>query len=155
MDNLNAVINKFQSKKILSNGKEVTIRKLPAMEGIKIGNRLIKVILPAIGGTFDGLRHDDILHGSPKSFSHLALIICDQIDKIGIEDLILKLTEGMFIDGNPVEFNQYFSANYGELVEILEFALRENFGSFFTQNGIIPRLMESLMGMMRDQDSQE
>lgn len=149
MDRLNQIADRLQAKKTLSNGKEVTIKRLPAMKGIKMANKLLKVVLPALGGTLDGVNaSDDVLNGTPRNFTHLAITICQQLDDLNVEEVILTLTEDMYIDGNPVEFDSYFASNYGELVEILEFALKENFSSFFMAKGISHRLISTLQGMM-------
>ena len=59
----------------LSNKKQIKIRLLPAItQGIPVARRLINLIAPVVGGTLDGLKHDEIIHGAPKTFSELSLI---------------------------------------------------------------------------------
>tara|TARA_R110002126_G_scaffold34517_7_gene106823 strand:+ start:582 stop:971 length:390 start_codon:yes stop_codon:yes gene_type:complete len=117
-------------------------------EGIAVAKRLLNVIAPTTGAALDGLQHDDILHGAPKSLSNLAMILCSQIDKAQIENLITVLLQDLYIEGQEVDVEEYFAANYGELVEILEFSLEVNFKSFFMGKGIKARLMKGVQTLM-------
>ena len=152
MSSIEAITKKFRRTTTIkdSNGveKKVSIRVLPMTQGITVAKKLLAVIAPAVGGAFDGMRHDDYIHGAPKSFSNLALLLCEQIDKIEIEKLIAALLFNIEVDGQEVILDEYFSANYGELIEILEFALKENFSTFFTASGIKARLLGTIQNLM-------
>lgn len=127
----------------LSNNKQISIRLLPAItQGIPVARRLLNVIAPVVGGTLDGLKHDDIIHGAPKTFSELSLVICQQLEKADASNLVFTLLDGMEVEGQAIDLDEYFSANYGEMMEVLEFALRENFESFFTGNGMKQRFLK-------------
>lgn len=151
-------IDKFYATGTLSSGAKFKVKKLRMSVGIKIAKKLNKVILPLLGGTIDGLKHDDYIHGAPKSFSNLALLLCEQIDEAQVEDLIVVLLDGLTINNDEVDIDDYFAANYGELVEILEFSLRENFKSFFTGKGIQAQLVDklkALLGLTQEQSLEE
>ena len=127
----------------LSNNKKISIRLLPAItQGIPVARRLLNVIAPVVGGTLDGLKHDEIIHGAPKTFSELSLVICQQLEKADASNLVFTLLDGMEVEGQAIDLDEYFSANYGEMMEVLEFALRENFESFFTGNGMKQRFLK-------------
>lgn len=149
------VVNKYKRTTTLSNGKKVSVKILRMTAGLAVAKKLMNVIAPAIGGTVDGLRHDDYIHGAPTSFTHLALTLCGQIDKLQIEDLIVVLLDEMTVDGKAVDIDEYFAANYGELVEILEFSLKENFSSFFTGKGIKARLIKTVQTLLSESTIQE
>lgn len=151
MADLQEISGKFLRTKTLENKKKAQIKILNTFAGIAVARKLLKVIAPALGGAADGLRHDDVIHGAPKSFTTLALTLCDQIDKAQVEDLIVVLLEDLSIDGKDVDVDEYFAANYGELIEILEFALRENFSTFFTGKGIKARFLKVVQTMMSGQ----
>lgn len=127
----------------LSNKKQIKIRLLPAItQGIPVARRLINLIAPVVGGTLDGLKHDEIIHGAPKTFSELSLVVCQQLEKVDASNLVFTLLDGMEVEGEAIDLDEYFSANYGEMMEVLEFALRENFESFFTGNGMKQRFLK-------------
>lgn len=148
MSDIQTALNKFRREKTLESGKKVGIKILRTTAGIAVAKRLMNVVAPAVGGAADGMRHDDFVHGAPKSFTHLALTLCEQLDKVQIENLITVLLEDMTIDGKEVDYEEYFAANYGELIEILEFSLRENFNTFFTGKGIKARFLKTIQGMI-------
>ena len=148
MSDIQSALSKFRRQKTLENGKKIQIKVLRATAGIAVAKKLMNVIAPALGGAADGMRHDDLIHGAPTSFTHLALTLCDQIDKVQIEDLISVLLEDMTVDGKDIEFDDYFAANYGELIEILEFSLRENFATFFTGKGMKARFLKVVQGLI-------
>lgn len=139
-----------------STGKNVRIILLPAIsKGIPIARRLLSVVAPAVGGTLDGLRHDDLIHGVPKTFSELSLVVCQQLENVEIGNVVYTILEGMEVEGKAVDLDKYFTANYGEMVEILEFALKENFQSFFTGNGMKQRFQKVVGMIMSGQTEQE
>ncbi len=155
MQEIQDQVNKFRRTTTLENGDKATVRVLRMIEGVATAKKLLNVIAPAVGGAADGMRHDDIIHGAPRSFTNLALTLCGQIEKVQIEDLIVLLLDDMQINGKDVDINDYFAANYGQLVEVLEFSLRENFSSFFTGKGIKARFLKTVESLMAGQIPQE
>jgi hypothetical protein len=113
------------------------------------------VVAPAVGGTLDGMRHDDLIHGVPKTFTDMSLVVCQQLEKAEVHNLIFELLKSLEVDNKQVDLDEYFAANYGEMVEVLEFALRENFQSFFTGNGMKQRFQKVVGMIMSGQTEQE
>lgn len=137
------------------NGKNIRIKLLPALTvGIPTARRLLNIIAPAVGGTLDGLRHDDFIHGVPKTFSDMSLVVCQQLENAEVHQIIFTLLEHMEVDNKVVNLDEYFMGNYGEMIEILEFALKENFQSFFTGNGMKERF-HKVVGMIMSGQTQE
>ena len=74
------------------NGKNIRIKLLPALTvGIPTARRLLNIIAPAVGGTLDGLRHDDFIHGAPKTFSEMALVVCKQLEEAEVHQIMFTL----------------------------------------------------------------
>jgi hypothetical protein len=143
---MNAITDKFYRKQTI-NEREYQISMLPALKAVGMGRTLAKVLLPAIGGAIDGLRDDGIM-GTPSTFTDLAVTLCTQLDDLDLDNLILTLTKGLTCEGNEVkDINTHFQGDLGELIAVLEFALRENFSSFFTGSDISIRLTEALKGL--------
>ena len=143
------------SSTTLANGKKVKVKLLPAIsEGIPVARRLLNIVAPAVGGALDGMRHDDVLHGVPKTFTELSLVLCSQLDKAEIANIIVTLLDQLEVDNKDVDLDDYFTANYGEMVEILEFSLKENFQSFFTQSGMKQRF-NKVIGMILASQTEE
>lgn len=154
-----SIANKFRrDSKFSDSGKKFSVRILPMTEGIAVAKKLLNVIAPTTGAALDGLQHDDILHGAPKSLSNLAMILCSQIEKAQIENLITVLLQDFYVEGDEVDIDNYFAGNYGELIEVLEFSLEVNFKSFFMGKGIKARLMkgvQTLMAQMSPESEEE
>jgi len=150
-------LSKFQKTLTLDSGLEYQISLLNAWEGIRLGNQIKGVILPLFGGTIDGINSSDDFISQSTPFTNIAITLCDQLDKVQLEGVIGALLKGLVLkeqgkapkDLNPTSsaFEEHFMANYGELIEVLAFSLRENFGSLFTGKGIHLRLMEAVTGM--------
>ena len=73
MQEIKNQVEKYRRTTKISSGKKVTVRVLRMTEGISVAKKLMNVIAPAIGGAADGMRHDDLIHGAPRSFTDLAL----------------------------------------------------------------------------------
>lgn len=144
---MNFDLSKLQRTKKINNN-EYTIKLLGGLEGIRVGNKLIKAVLPIVGGGLDGMKKDDIFD-TPKTWTHIALTVCEQLDELNAEELILTLLKGATIKypdqpTKDLDINSDFMANYGELIVLLEFTLKENFGSLFTEKGIIQSLTQAI-----------
>lgn len=126
------------------NGKEYTIHLLPATAGLKMSLEISKLMAPSVGAGLDGLRHDEILHGSPTTFTDLAMKLVTQMDQVNVVELVGALLGKVEVGGSRINFDTHFRANYGELIQVIEFALRENFESFFTGNGFLTRFQEMM-----------
>lgn len=151
------MLDKLQ-RSIDINDKTYRIQVLGGLEGIRMGNKLLKVILPVLGGGLDGLKADDTFE-TPKTWTNLTLLICDKIDDLNVEELITTLLKGCTVIENgqvprDININIDFMANYGELVLLIEFALKENFGSLFTEKGILQSLTK-VMSKLVDNSPQE
>ena len=134
-----ALFNNARKKTI--NGKEVTIFLLPASKGLVTAKKLSQVLLPTIGAFADGTSGDGLDLSMP------AAILVDSLDSLDVMAIVSILLEQMCVDGREVNFDEYFMANYGELFEVIKFALEENFSSFFTGSGIAKMLRNKLPKM--------
>ena len=104
-------------------GKEFQIELLPAGEGIAVAHRLSTVILPLVSFDTEG--------GIDLDFGKLASSLTTSLGDKELLQVIKKLLKNLCVDGKGVDFDDYFQANYGELIKILTFAFEKNFGSFF------------------------
>jgi len=147
-DKVSQIVNQFTHTQKLETGEKVGVKILRTKDGMRIALKLLDIIAPTVGGAVDGFRHDDELHGAPTSFRDLSLVLCSQIDKLDILNLIDILLEDLTIDGNDVNVDDYFAANYGQLIEILEVSLKANFSSFFMGKGIKARFMKTIQNLM-------
>lgn len=104
--------------------KDFQIELLPAGEGIAMAQKLSTLVLPILSNTNGEFSFD---------FSKLATALSVNISEKEFLLIIKRLLKGLCVDGKEVAFDDYFQANYGELLKIITFALTENFGSFFEE----------------------
>ena len=115
------------------NGRNYSIILLPATRGLTVSNRLVKSLGPAIGVLLDNSKVKEVLFPEEQSmFTDMAIALVRQLDELDLENTIKELLNGCACNGQPLDFDKHFAGNYGELVAVVEFALKENFGDFFT-----------------------
>jgi len=120
-------------REIDADGITYTIKLLPATKGLSVATSLARTILPSLGSLADNVeKRDYILPEESVIWTELAVMLVSQLDKIDIVKTVTMLMDGSSADGEPIKFEEYFSGNYGTLIFLVEFALKENFGSFFT-----------------------
>lgn len=130
--------NRFRQSK-LDNGKEVQIILLPAGEGLATATRLFRTFAPSLGAIITTLEEDGSI-----DFMAIAYTLTEGLEDFDINALVLRLLDQFTINGMQQNFDDYFVANYAELVEILAFALKENFGSFLELRGFAEKYLPML-----------
>ena len=71
------------------------------------------------------------------------------MEKIDVVQLISVLLKDIIVDGKKIDFDTHYMGNYGELILAMEFSLRENFSSFFMDEGLRTRILNQLMGIIQ------
>ena len=148
-------MNNLVAKKIIkikNEEKEIQIYKLPASEGIVMGTKILKLILPVLGGFADEMFSEETKE-VPKTFSEISTRLVTQMDNVDILGIIKRLLSELAINRKEVDFDNYFMGNYGELILVVEFALRENFNSFFEVVGLKDRLLQ-VVGAVTDNQAE-
>lgn len=114
-------------------GDVYAIKLMPATQGLSLALNLIKIFLPSLGAWADGEKKEQfILPEDNQMFSEVAMLLVSQMDKVDLSAVVRSLLNGVLYNNEQVDFDKHFSAKYDELIELVEFAMRENFGSFFT-----------------------
>lgn len=119
-------------RQLTLNGKVYSIKLLPASKGMSVSSRLIKALGPAFGVMLDS-NNEDLFPEQVSMFTDLAIAIVRQLDELQLETTIKELLGCLSCDGQTVNFDEHFAGNYGELIAVTEYALKENFGDFFTE----------------------
>jgi hypothetical protein len=129
----NDVMAKQGYKQIMLDEGMYAIKLLPSTQGIALALNLIRVFLPSIGAWADGEKKEGLILPEDNSmFSEVAMLLVGQMDRIDLSDVIKTLVGNTLLNNQPINFEEHFVGNYGTLIELVEFALKENFGSFFT-----------------------
>ncbi len=138
-------------------GKTYTIELLPATQAFAVAIQLSKVFLPAIGAIADGTaKRDSILPEDDNLFTDAAVLLVGQLGNISILDTVTLLTQKITVEGKLVKIDEEFKGNLGGLVCLLEFVLRENCGSLFTDYLQAKGLSAGLLkGLLKKEDTSE
>lgn len=114
------------------NDKVYSVKLLPATRGMTISSRLAKALGPAVAVIVDS-KDEVYLPGEQSFYTDIAVALVSQLDQLALEETVKELLNGLTCDGQPVNFDTHFAGNYGSLVIVVEYALQENFGNFFTE----------------------
>ncbi len=139
-------------------GKTYTIELLPATQAFAVAVQLMKIALPTIGAIVDGTsKQSNVLPEDDNLFTDAAVHLVGQMENISVLDIVTLLTQKITVDGNPIDIDEEFKGSLGSFVRLLEFILKENCGSFFTEyleaKGISPQLLKDLMVKREDTTS--
>lgn len=133
------------------------VKMLGGRKGVSIALKLKSIALPLIGQGVDGIKAEKVAFETPQTFTQMAMILCQQMEHASVETLILDdiLYEVSIKDGDrwvKLDWDEFLIANYGALIPLLTFALKENFESFFTGNGMMKGILSKLRTMLTSQE---
>jgi len=129
--------NKEQAKNsTVINGRTYKVVPLMAEEGLIVWENLLALLGPSIGVGIDSFNHNEIIDGSPTTFSEAILVLQRKLDGSQLVNYSRELLTGLQCDGEEVDWNKHFSANYGDWTQVILFAMKENFQTFLTESGL-------------------
>jgi hypothetical protein len=117
------------------NGKVYKIKPLCARDGLVVWENLISLLGPSVGIGIDSFNHNEIIDGSPTTFSEAMLLLQRKLDGTQLVNYSEELFVGLKCDGDEVDWNTHFSSNYGDWMQVMILAMKENFQTFFTESG--------------------
>jgi len=128
-----------------------TLELLPTIIGLKVTAKLTTLFAPVLGSMADSSESKPfIMPEEDATWSQAALLLVGQMDKVDVVDLIVVLLSSIKKNGQAVDIDQDFKGEYGDLLELVVFSLKENFGSFFTKmlkdKGLEIPILSKMMG---------
>lgn len=157
-------INKTEQKDEKGNGKHsitlndkvYKLKLLPFDEGMNLWEHIMRKLLPSVGSGLDRLSHNEVLDGSPTTFTEAMIHLSNNLDGSTFRNFSYVLFDGATVDGEPININAEFSGNYGVWKKLFAFAIKENYSSLFTEgwaNGL-QDVMALVSPMMAQQDTE-
>lgn len=147
-------LNEKYYKHIEINDNLYKVKMIGGRKGVGIALKLKSIALPLIGQGLDGLKQEHKYFEAPQTFTQMAMILCQQMEHNEIESLILdSILYEVSIKNNQtgkfeiIDWDEFLIANYGALIPLLAFALKENFQSFFTGNGMMKGILSKLQSL--------
>jgi len=158
------LVNAAGLRQKVINNKTYSIKLLPASRGMKLASRMFKTLAPALGVLLDSGEADKealALYGEDESlFTNLAVALVRQIDELSIDETVKELFGGLSCDGVAIDFDTHFAGNYGDLLILATYCLKENYGDdFFTvflkESGLKIPTLRSMVGTIPKTQSSE
>lgn len=113
-----------EQKQVEINGDTYLITQFPARKGIRIGKKVAKIILPAIGKMYGG---DEKELNLGDMFEVIAENL-DELDDKTIDELLSETTVNKY----TIDADNLFAGNYGTLFLLLWEIIEFNFSSVFS-----------------------
>lgn len=141
------------------NGKKYAIELLPSSPAVDIFyNKLLPVVAPALAVWLDGSdQGDDIFAEDKNIMTNIAFALVRQSVDAEIVQTFHMLLNGATCDGVAIEYETHFKGKVGELTAVVEYAIRENFGDFFTmylkEKGFVIPTLGQMQEMLSRQES--
>ncbi len=120
---------------------EYKITTFPAFKGLTYLQKLLKIVGPAIGEIFSNAAASGSeafeLDIEDEALSTAIRELTVNLDKENVAQLVQDMiTSSVLKGGQPIQFNQEFSGNYGAMVKIMGAIIKENYSSFFGESGL-------------------
>jgi len=141
-----------------------TLKKLGARDLNIEGFKLVRIFAPSVGAGIDGYRNQDdfgILDGS-NTVAAMLQLLSENLSSEHYTELTDMLLGSLSYDGDKLEdWSDHFDTEEfeGDFLEVLVWAFKENFYSFFTKSTILVNLMEKaksiVLPMQEDNESKK
>lgn len=101
--------------------------------GLSLWEDIMSKLLPSLGSGLDQMQYNEVLDGSPTTFSEALIHLSRKLDGDTFDTYSKILFEGATVNDKPLDIDSHFSCNYGEWKKLFVFSLKENFQSFFEE----------------------
>ncbi|MBG23776.1 MAG: hypothetical protein CMF22_10675 [Idiomarinaceae bacterium] len=113
-----------EQKTVEINGDTFIITSFGARKGIKLGKKVAKIVLPALGTMYSGQEN--------VTFADVLSVVAENLDELDdktIEELLSETTVNKY----AVDYDKYFSRNYSTLFRLLWEIIEFNFADIFSE----------------------
>lgn len=131
------------------NGKRYTIKLLGGVVGIQIFTDIAKVLAPSSAVAVDSYMDAERFLRSEGTFESIVNRFVSNLSTPDVLRIVYTLLKDCMVDDKPLNIDEYFKGNYGDILELVWFALQANFETAFTQSGLKARflnLMREILG---------
>ena len=127
----------IEDKVIEVGGEEFRIQPFPAFKGLVYLKKLVKIVGPSLASALgeDG----EVKEGSLNLDKAIELLV-QNFDGDGVETLIKDLIKSVTKNGQPLNFDIEFMADYGKLFKLLTEVIKVNYGSVFQYGDLLKEL---------------
>ena len=126
-----------------------SVKMIGGRKGIAVSFKLKGIALPLLGRQVDGAMSEDTLE-VPTTFLDMANILTEQMYRTDMDALIFDdLLYAVKFNGEDIkDWDEFLMCNYGCVVPLLAFTIKENFDSFFTGSGMMTSFLAKFKTML-------
>jgi len=111
-------------------GKLYKIEPMNGTDGLNLWEYILQRILPSVGTGLDTMQNkEDFVEST--TFTEAMMHLSNKLDGDSFKLISLAVFDNATVDGQPLDVDEEFKANYGTWRTLLVFALKVNFSSFF------------------------
>ena len=100
--------------------------------GLKLGNRIGRILGPAAGGLFGSIKSSDSNENEVEiTPEKIIATLFDRINDSDLDFIMDTVFEYVKLDGNTIKWNAIYGGRYQEMFQIVGWALEVNYGFFF------------------------
>lgn len=130
----------MKSTEIVVGDETYIVQSFTASTGLKHLQKILKLAGPSLATFFSDASSEgaegDLTVDSSAITGAVNLFVAN-LDKVDAAQLVQDLIKDSVLkNGQPVQFNTEFAANYGALIKVLTAVLTENYSSFFGESGL-------------------
>lgn len=126
-------------------GVRYEVQLLSTSSSFTTGQELVTLIAPSLGAAADGFFSSNP-DESKMTFAEVAILLIGQMGDVDILNIIKLQLAGATADGILIDFETHFRGNLGQLVNLLEFTMKENYSGLFTQTSLGRELQKFMKG---------
>lgn len=124
----------IEDKLIDINDTEYRIQPFPAFKGLVLLKKLTKVVGPSITALMGGEAEGEV---EVNSLEKAIELLVENFDGDGVETLIKELIKSVTKNGQPLNFDLEFMADYGKLFKLVTEVVKVNYGTVFQLGGFL------------------
>lgn len=113
-------------------GKKYEFMLIPPLEALRIITRIIKRILPPLGGAFSGSNIMDIANAidGDINIQAMTISIAQNLDENEVEETVKQLMDYVMIDGRKINFSVDFAGTLMHMMAVIAKAIEVNYSDF-------------------------
>ena len=140
----------IQAKEVVIDDKTFTITQFLAVKGFKIKARLMKLVLPVLSSMLGDVDLTDpsVLDSDVSDIMGMSVFqkLADVIEPEEFVSLFQALLSEVIYNGQPIDFNNFFAANYDlayklayEVIKVNNFLAISGITNLLSQNVVVPQ----------------
>ncbi len=130
----------IEDKVLTIEGEEFRVSPLPAFKGLVYLKKLTKIIGPSIAAAFGTDEEKAKLEEGSFDVKSAVELLVENFDDDSVEVLIRDFMKTVTKNGQPINFDIEFMADYGKLFKLVTEVVKVNYGSVFQLGGLLTNL---------------